>query len=149
MADEHVLLAFAYGDYHAGMSLVSFGLDPDDVLAGPRARRIACPRSEPPAASTPPGPSGPWVYFPKEDWSPVTQELVKAFPPGTAQWGTNRSKWKRGHWWAIGEDDIPMERIVRQAVRDKGSVEVLPMEKGTVLETQRSKPATRSGIGNG
>jgi hypothetical protein len=96
ITDEHVLLAFAYGDYYAGMSLVSFGLDPDDVVAGLRARRITCPRSEPPAASTPPGPSavGP---FPKEDWSAVTQRLVKAFPPGTAKWGTNRSKWKRGY----------------------------------------------------
>ena len=149
ITDEHVLLAFAYGDYYAGMSLVSFGLDPDDVVACLRARRIACPRSEPPAASNPPGPGGPWVYFPKEDWSAVTQDLVKFHPPGTARWGTNLSRWKRGYWWAAGEDDIQMEKIVRQAVRDERSVVVVPAEEAGVLEAQRSKPANRSRIGKG
>lgn len=79
---------------------------------------------------------GPWVYFPEEDWSTVTREIVKDHPPGTAHWGTNRSKWKRGHWYVHGEDSIPMETIVRRAVRDEKSVEVLSLEKGAALESE-------------
>lgn len=135
MSDEHVLLAFAYGDHGGESRLVSFGIDPDEVVAGLRARGIQSPTLQPPVASTPTGPMGPWVYFPKEEWSAVTQELAKAYPPGTAHWGTNRSKWKRGHWYVLGEDSIPMEPIVRRSVKDKNSVEVLPFEKGTALES--------------
>jgi hypothetical protein len=76
------------------------------------------------------------VYFPKEEWSAVTQELVRLYPPGTAHWGTNRSKWKRGHWYVLGEDSIPMETIVRRTVRNEKSVEVLPFEKGAALESE-------------
>lgn len=133
VSDEHVLLAFACGDHGGGSRLESFGIDPDEVVAGLRARGIQSPKLQPPAASTPTGPMGPW-YFPKEEWSAVTQELAKAYPPGTAHWGTNRSKWKRGHWYVLGEDHIPMETVVRRAVRDKKSVEVLPFDKGMALE---------------
>jgi hypothetical protein len=134
MNDEHVLLAIVYGDHGGGSTLVWFGTDPDEVVAGLRARGIQSPKLQPPAASTPIGPMGPWVYFPKEEWSAVTEELAKAYPPGTAHWGTNRSKWKRSHWYVLGEDSIPMETIVRRAVRDKKSVEVLPLDKGMALE---------------
>ncbi len=132
--DEHVLLAFAYGDHGGASRLVSFDIDPDEVVAGLRARGIQTPRLQPPAGSTPIGPLGPWVYFPKEKWSAVTQELAKDYPPGTAHWGTNRSKWKRGHWYVVGEENIPMETIVRRAVKDKKSVEVLPFNEGMALE---------------
>jgi hypothetical protein len=134
VSDEHVLLAFAYSDLGGGSRLESFGIDPDDVVAGLRARGIQVPQLQPPAASTPSGPLGPWVYFPKEEWSAVTQELAKAYPPGTARWGTNRSKWKRGHWYVVGEDHIPIEAIVRRAVKDKGSVEVLSHNEGLARE---------------
>jgi hypothetical protein len=132
--DEHILLAIVYGDYGGESRLDGFEIDPDEVVAGLRARGVRIPSLQPPAASTPIGPSGPWVYFPKERWSAVTQELVKDYPPGTAHWGTNRSKWKRGYWYVNGEDHIPMETIVRRAVKDKGSVEVLPFSEGMPLE---------------
>jgi hypothetical protein len=135
VSDEHVLLAFAYGDHGGASRLVSFGIDADEVVAGLRTRGIQTPPLQPPASPTATGPMGPWVYFPEEEWSAVTQELVKAYPPGTAHWGTNRSNWKRGHWYVHGEDDIPMETIVRRVVKDKKSVEVLPLDEGVALES--------------
>ena len=101
----------------------------------PRPDRTS-PKRQPPMASRPAGPQGSWVYFPEEEWSAVTHELVRLYPPGTAQWGTNRSKWKRGHWYVLGEDSIPMETIVRRTVRNEKSVEVLPFEKGAALESE-------------
>jgi hypothetical protein len=95
------------------------------------------PGNQPPVGSTPGRRRGPWVYFPKEEWRAVTQELVRAYPPGTAHWGTNESKWKRGHWYVLGEDSIPTEAIVRRTVVDEESVEVLPFEQGAALESER------------
>lgn len=138
VSDEHVLLAFAYADQGGGSRLESFGIDADEVVAELRARGIRVPQLQPPAAPTPSGPLGPWVYFPKEAWSAVTQELAKAYPPGTAHWGSNRSQWKRGYWWVAGEDHIPMEEIVRRAVKDKGSVEVLSHDEGLAREKTKA-----------
>jgi hypothetical protein len=134
--DEHVLLAIVYGDHGGESRLVGFDIDPDEVVAGLRARGIQTPQLQPPAASTPTGPWGPWAYFPQEEWSDVTQELAKDYPPGTAHWCTNRSKWKQGHWYVHGEDQIPMETIVRRAVKDKKSVEVLALSEGIALENE-------------
>jgi hypothetical protein len=145
VSDEHVLLAFAYGEHGGGSRLESFGIDPDEVVAGLRARGIQVPQLQPPAAPTPSGPLGPWVYFPKEEWSAVTQELAKAYPPGAARWGTNRSKWKRGHWYVVGEDHIPMEAVVRRAVKDKGSVQVLSHNEGLALEKATAPRRYRQG----
>jgi hypothetical protein len=133
-SDEHVLLALVYGDLGGESMLVSFDIDPDEVVSGLRARGIQTPQLQPPAAPTPLGPFGPWVYFPKVEWSAVTQELAKYQPPGTAHWGTNASKWKQGHWYVHGEDHIPMEEIVRGAVKDKKSVEVLSHTEAMKLE---------------
>jgi hypothetical protein len=74
------------------------------------------------------------VYFPEQDWSTVTRELAKAHPPGTEAWGTNASTWKEGCWYVVGEDSIPMEAIVRRAVRDPSSVEVLSFALGMARE---------------
>ena len=131
---EHVLLATVYGGYGGVSMLVGLGVDPDEVVARLRERGIQTPSLQPPVAPTPGGPSGPWVYFPKDMWSAVTQELVKDYPPGTSHWGTNKSKWKRDHSYVVGEDHIPMEAVVRRVVRDKGSVEVLPYDEGLALE---------------
>jgi hypothetical protein len=148
--DEHVLLAVAYGDYSGESKLVSLGIDPDEVVAGLWTRGIQIPQLQPPAPSTPIGPMGPWVYFPNEEWSAVTQELAKDHPPGTAHWGTNRSEWKRGHWYVHGEDDIPIETIVRRAVKDQKSVEVLPLNEGMALENatapRRYRQRLRGGV---
>jgi hypothetical protein len=49
-------------------------------------------------------------------------------------WGTNRAKWKEGLWYVHGDNQIPMERIVRAAVRDETTVEVLDGIEGARLE---------------
>jgi Clp amino terminal domain, pathogenicity island component len=136
LTDEHILMAIVYGDYGGDPRLEAFGIDPDEVMERLRAHGAQTPRVEPPASQTPPGPLGPWVYFPKHDWGAVTQELGRAHPPGTAQWGTNASNWKKGHWYVVGEDAIPMEAIVRRAVRDPSVVEVLPFREGSAREGQ-------------
>jgi len=132
--DEHVLLAIVYGGYGGIARLDSFDIDPDEVVERLRAHGVQTPRLEAPAPEAPTGPSGPWVYFPEEDWGSVTQGLVKDHPPGTARWGTNRSKWKKGHWYVIGEDTIPMEAIVRRAVKDIKSIEVMSFREGNKRE---------------
>jgi hypothetical protein len=134
LTDEHVLMAIVFGDYGGDSKLDPFGVDPDEVVERLRAHGVETPRIEPPVSQTPSGPHGPWVYFPKEDWSAVTREVAKAHPPGTASWGTNASKWKEGYWYVVGEDSIPMEAIVRRAVRHPSSVEVLAFALGTVRE---------------
>jgi hypothetical protein len=134
VTDEHVLMAIVFGDYGGGSRLDPFGVDPDEVVERLRAHGVETPRIEPPVARTPSGPPGPWVYFPKEDWSAVTQELAKAHPPGTEGWGTNASKWKEGYWYVVGEDSIPMEALVRRAVRDASSIEVLEFALGSARE---------------
>lgn len=134
LTDEHVLLAMAYGDQWGSSRLVTFGVDPDEVVERLRAHGVPTPPLEPPGAGQPIGPAGPWVYFPEEDFGAVTQELVQQYPPGTSHWGTNRSTWKARHWWVHGEDSIPMEAIVRGAVMDPASVEVLPLAAGNARE---------------
>jgi ClpA/ClpB-like protein len=139
LTDEHVLLAILYEGYGGSSRLDSFDIDPDEVVERLRADGIQTPRVEPPAAEASTGPQGPWVYFPEEDWGAVTQELVKDHPPGTAHWGTNRSKWKMGHWYVIGEDTIPMEAIVRRAVKNSASVQVMSFSEGSARESATDK----------
>jgi hypothetical protein len=132
--DEHVLMAIVYGDYGGGSRLEAFDIDPDEVVDRLRAHGVRTPQLEPPVSQTPSGPLGPWVYFPEEDWSAVTQELAQAHPPGTLYWATNASNWKKGHWYVIGEDAISMEVIVRRAVADPASIEVLSFREGRERE---------------
>lgn len=135
LTDDHVLLALVYGDFGGTSRLVEFEIDPDDVVDELRSRGIPVPSSSPPTAPTPVGPAGSMVYFPQEDWQAVSQLLSEEFPPGAAHWGTNASRWKPGHWYVIGEDDIPMEAIVRRAVKDQSTVEVvLPSEEAASRE---------------
>lgn len=141
VTDEHVLMAIVFGSHGGNSKLDPLGVDPDEVVERLRAHGVETPRIEPPIARTPSGPHGPWVYFPKEDWSAVTQELVKAHPPGTEGWSTNASKWKEGYWSVVGEDSIPMEAIVRRAVRDPSSVEVLSFALGMAREGTASSTA--------
>jgi|GEM_PF-1120885 len=132
--DEHVLLAIVYGDLGGESQLVWYDIDPDEVVIGLRSRGIAIPILAPPVAPVPFGPWGPWVYFPKAEFSAVTRELAKRHPPGTVHWGTNSSKWKKDYWYVHGEDEIAMEEIVRSAVKDKDLIEVLPNEEAIELE---------------
>ena len=154
VTDEHVLLALAYGGFGGESMLIWLEIDPDDVVSKLAARGVPTPALRPPVAPTPIGPFGPWVYFPEADSRAVVQELVKHHPPGTAHWGTNRSKWKKGYLYVHGEDQIRMEEIVRRAVPDKKLVEVLSFQEGMALENAsaprryRQRPqadASRSG----
>lgn len=103
LSDDHVLLALLYGDGTGESTLVSLGIDPDEVVAALRARGMRTPPVAPPAAPPPTGPLGRWVYFPVEDLDAVTTALGRERPPATAHWGTNSSKWKRGYWWVHGK----------------------------------------------
>jgi len=144
--DEHVLQAIVYGDLGGESQLVWYDIDPDEVVAGLRSRGVELPTLGPPVARTPIGPSGPWVYFPKAEFSAVTRELAKRHPPGTVHWGTNQSKWKKDYWYVHGEDEIAMEEIVRSAVSKSDLVEVLAnaeameLEKATAPRRYRSRP---------
>ena len=141
VTDEHVLLAIAYGDYGGESTFDALGIDADDLVQGLRARGVQTPTIDPPVSGTPAGPLGPWVYFPKADWDGVTRELARMHPPGTAHWGTNRSRWKKEHWYVVGEDSIPIEAIVRRAVRDPADVEVLPFADGSAREAAPTRPS--------
>lgn len=134
--DEHALLALAYGDMGGEPLLVWFDLDPQDVIDLLRSKGAPVPGVLPPGPPTPTGPYGPFVYYPREVFSSVMEELGKEYPPGTIQWGTNRSKWKKGFWYVHGEDMIPMERIVRRALKgkDRDRVEALSLEEGIERE---------------
>jgi hypothetical protein len=147
VSDEHVLLAFTYGDPGGGSRLHMLEIDPDEVVAGLQALGVRIAGIPPPVAPTPTGPGGPWVYVPKKEWSAVTQELAKLYPPGTLHWGFNESRSKRGYWYVVGEDEIPMEEIVRSVVKDAGSVLVLPHDEGQGSESsergRRRAPGAR------
>ena len=84
------------------------------------------------------GPLGPWVYFPEDEFREITQEIVKHYPPGRARWGTNRSKWKAKHWYVHGEDEIPMEQIVKSVAIDPATIEVLANTEGLERESARA-----------
>ena len=81
-----------------------------------------------------PGPWGPWVYVRWESLSEVTNKLAELHPPGTLWWGTNKPKWKRDSWYVHGEDEIPMERIVRTVLPEPNDIEVLGHSDGLKLE---------------
>jgi len=134
ITDEHVLLAISYVDPAGDNLLVNFGFDSDDLVDGLRARGISVPRLAPPVMSPPSGPWGSTVYFLIEDSSGVFEELRDRFPPGTALWGTNTSTWKEGYIYVHGEDEIPMEAIVKGVVRDPATVEVLSFEEAIAGE---------------
>lgn len=130
LSDEYVLLAMLYGEHDR----ISFFVDPDDVLAALHSRGFAIPAVWPSVPATPPGPWGPYVYVNWESLSIVTRELAKRFPPRTVLWGINKSKWKRGHWYVHGEDEIPMEEIVTAILPKSTEVEVLSNDEGSQLE---------------
>jgi hypothetical protein len=132
--DEHVLLAMCYDEHVVEGPLTILGIDPDDVMTGLREHDVPVPEVGPRVKRTPIGPLGPWVYFPEEDFGLVTQAIVKHYPPRTVHWGTNQSTWKTGYWYVQGEDEIPMEQIVRSAVTDPSTVIVLGLGEGAERE---------------
>lgn len=136
VTDEHVLLAIAYADPTGDQRLITYEIDPDEVVNGLRARGVHVPRLAPPVLAPPSGPWGPTVYYLPEDSPAVHEQLIDRYPPGTARWGTNTSTWKEGYIYVDGEDEIPMEEIVRAAVKDSSTVEVVPFLEAIERESQ-------------
>jgi Clp amino terminal domain, pathogenicity island component len=130
LEDEHVLIAFLYGshDWH------SFFVDPDEAFKALQQNGVIVPKTWPPVPASPAGPWGPYVYLAWEDLSIVSRELTKRYPSGTVIWGMNKSKWKRDHWYIHGEDEIPMEDIVR-SLFPGDEIEVLTDREGSRLES--------------
>jgi hypothetical protein len=130
LSDEHVLLAMLYSDHDRISSVV----DPDEVLAALQGRGFFTPVAWPPVPATPTGPWGPFVYLSWDDLSIVTRELAMRFPLGTPTWGMNKSKWKQDHYYIQGEDEIPLEEIVRAVLPESSEIEVLTNKEGAELE---------------
>lgn len=145
VTDEHVLLAVFYSGFAYTATLFGSGVEADEIVEALKERGVAVPRLAPPVPKTPTGPFGPVIYFPEGDWSAVVQAITKEFPPGTARWGTNRSHWKEGFWNVHGEDEIPMERLVRSAVTDPRSVSVVQTKDAWEREQEAREPQDRDG----
>ena len=128
--DEHALLAMLY----SGDDRLLSTLDPDEIATVIRRFELAMPGILPPVLANPPGPWGPWVYVRWDQLSEVTKKLGELHPPGTVWWGINKSKWKRDYWYVHGEDEIPMEAIVRSVLPKPNDIEVLTNEEGSKLE---------------
>jgi hypothetical protein len=130
LEDEHVLIAFLYGshDWH------SFFVDPDEAFRAIQQNGVIVPKPWPPVPATPIGPWGPRVYLRWEDLSTVTQRLSELYPHDTVRWGMNKSKWKKDFWYIQGEDDIPLEEIVRAVLPESRAIEVLTDKEGAELE---------------
>jgi Mn-dependent DtxR family transcriptional regulator len=136
ISDEVCLLALAYGVVGDRSILESFDVQADELVEKLRAYGVKVPSVAPPISSGLFGPQGPFVYFPPEDWTAVTGALHEQYPSGRASWGTNKSRWKRDHWYVNGDDEIPMEEIVRRALQGRplDSIEVLSFDEGLELE---------------
>lgn len=136
VTDEIALLALAYGTVGNGSILETFDIDADLVVDKLKAHGVATPPVSPPISMWLMGPLGPWVYFPTQEFSTVTRAVGTQYPPGRAAWGVNKSKWKKDFWYIQGEDEIPMEEIVRKALKGKAGnlVEVLSHDEGLTLE---------------
>jgi hypothetical protein len=142
VTDEHVLLALAYGDPDGHNRIMLNEVDPDDLVDGLRARGVPVPRLGPPVLTPPIGPWGPMVYYRIEDTQAVHERLTDRYPPGTARWGTSTSTWKEGYINVLSEDEIPMEEIIRAAVKDPSTVEVVPFIEAIERESRgRGSPS--------
>ena len=137
VSDEHVLLALAYDEVGGILDLDWYDIDADEVVRALRVRGVSVPTLAPPVAKTPRGPS---VYYLAKDHVKVVMAIIKRFPPGVAYWGFNSSRHKEGFHYVHGEDIIPLERLVRSAVSDRSTVEVIPSEQARELEQPGPRP---------
>jgi len=140
VSDEHVLLALAFDQVGGSPDLDWYDIDADEVVKALRVRGVSVPTLAPPVAKTPSGPWGPFVYFPAKDHTKVAMAIMKRFPPGVAHWGFSLSRHMEGFHYVHGEDIIPLERLVRSAVSDRSTVEVIPFEQARELEQPGPRP---------
>lgn len=141
VADEHVLLALAYRrtSRHPDC-LLELGADPDEVVLALARRGIAVSDLRPPASAPDPVPQGPRVFFPEDEFSPVTRALAERFPPGAGYWGWNTDG--DGRFWIDGDADLNLDEVVRSVVGDPESVHVQARRR-------HSKRTTGGGTGDG
>lgn len=134
LADEHLLMAFAYT--RAGVDVLrTRNIDPHDVVAALAAAGVRTPPFAPPVPGLPPGPLGPRVYF-RGSGEGLAPEIHRRYPPGTVHTGFNTSRWKPGWGWVDAEDEVPLEDIVRSVVTDPADVEVVPVWQAAKAERQ-------------
>lgn len=132
--DEHMLLALIYHEHDR----LLFFVDRDQLIETLEKYGVATPRLRPPVPEPPEGPRGPWVYLTYEELSKVHDVLSERYPPGTAGWGINKSKWKRDHWYIHGEDEIPLVEIAREALPSGTEFDVLSHKEAAELENVRA-----------
>lgn len=140
LADEHVLLALAYGGY-GGLPplLVSLGIDPDVLVRALAARGQPVPAVLPPEIPLLPGPMGPRVYYPASEHSAVTRAMIERFPPGTAHWGFNVSGWKPGFHWITAEESCNAVEVILAVVGDASLIEEIPLEIAVTEEASAAQ----------
>lgn len=137
VTDEHVLLGIVYGNPGGDGRLIAADFDSDDVVQTLASHGVPVPRLAPPVAKTPIGPFGDYVYFPEGEFGNVTQELAKRYPPArSVLWTWGPSQWKEGYHYVFGEDEIPMESLVRSAVSDETTVEVVDHKEAWERESE-------------
>jgi hypothetical protein len=135
VTDEHVLLALVYGGYsHVPPLMVSLGIDPDVLVRNLAERGNPVPAWLPPESPPSPGPMGPRVYYPASDHAAVVQAMIERFPPGTAHWGFNVSRWKPGFHWIDAEESCNAVDVIRAALSDGSAIEALPIEEAASRE---------------
>ncbi|HYT78982.1 MAG TPA: Clp protease N-terminal domain-containing protein [Actinomycetota bacterium] len=135
VTDEHVLLALVYGQYSQVPPLiVSLGIDPDVLVRNLAERGNPVPPWLPPESPPSPGPMGPRIYYPASDHAAVVQAMIERFPPGTAHWGFNVSRWKPGFHWIDAEESCNTLEVIRPALSDASAVEVRPIEEAASRE---------------
>lgn len=138
--DEHLLLVMCYEPLARQPHLLgTFGIDPDEVVAGLRRHGIPVPEIAPLAAGEPPE-VGPAVYFPRGQFDAVIGALAERHPPGSRWWWFNVSESDADWYYVVAEPDIPLQDIVRSAVADPGTIRIGP--GGGAEETRRDPPAT-------
>ena len=145
ITDEHILLAIVYGDPSGDASLIGFDLDVDEVVEGLRAHGVPVPPFAPPHPPPARGPFGSFIYFREGDYAAVTEIMTKRYPRTGSLWWILHSKSKPGYCCLTGEDVIPLEEVVRNAVTDPDLVEVVSTELGAAREwPKRSTSDTRT-----
>jgi hypothetical protein len=60
--------------------------------------------------------------------------MIERFPPGTAHWGFNVSRWKRGFHWIDAEESCNAVEVIRAALSDGSAIEALPIEEAASRE---------------
>jgi hypothetical protein len=109
-------------------------IDPDEVYEALARRGVTVPPLRPRVVPTPLAPAGPRVYFLWSDSRAVNAAQRELYPPGSRMIGFNHSLWKPGYCYLSAEDDIDLAGMVRGAVADPSTVEVISIDEAIERE---------------